>query len=53
MCWYNGILPFILEGGPVDSSDVYFNIQESDAGEKAHGSPVTADAESDAKRDPV
>lgn len=30
LCSYNGILPFILEGGPVDSSDVYFNIQDSD-----------------------
>ncbi|WP_297568363.1 hypothetical protein [uncultured Faecalibaculum sp.] len=30
LCWYHGIMPFILEGGPVDSSDVYFNVQESD-----------------------
>lgn len=31
ICATNGILPFIIEGGPIDSSDVYFNIQECDA----------------------
>lgn len=34
VCATNGILPFILEGGPVDSSDLYFNIQECDAREE-------------------
>lgn len=45
MCWYNGILPFILEGGPVDSSDVYFNIQESDAGDEILGLETAPDME--------
>lgn len=34
VCATNGILPFILEGGAVDSSDLYFNIQECDAREE-------------------
>lgn len=29
-CYTNDLAIFILEGGPIDSSDFYFNIQESD-----------------------
>lgn len=35
LCFTNGIIAFILEGGALDSADFYFNIQESDEKEKA------------------
>lgn len=30
-CYTNDLAIFVLEGGPVDSGDFYFNVQESDA----------------------
>jgi hypothetical protein len=28
--WWNGIAFFVVEGGPLDSADLYFNIQDCD-----------------------
>ena len=35
-CYTNDIAIFVVEGGDIDSSDFYFNVQDCDFAEKFH-----------------